>query len=251
MDNPVAITLSRLMVADRALSVIANNIANVATPGFQAERMGFADYLVSQNGTSEPPGGREMYFTQDRATYRDQTRGTFVHTGNPLDLAIGTTGYFAVQTDNGIKLTRAGRFTLNASGDITDEAGNALLDTNNQKLSVSGGGDITIAGDGSISLSLGGTTSNIGKIGVFDPQNPYAMRAEGNRLFDPGGPTSAVASPGILQGAVEDSNVQPIVEITRLIAVQRDFESLTKFVEAEGQRRQDAISRITDIGIQG
>jgi flagellar basal-body rod protein FlgF len=70
------------------------------------------------------------------------------------------------------------------------------------------------------------------------------MTAEGGRLFRADVPTTPVARPKMLQGAVEDSNVQPIAEITRMISTERDFQFVSQMVEAEGQRRQNAIDKI-------
>ena len=83
MDNTSNIALSRMIAQSRAVEITANNIANVSTPGFQAERIVFSDWMVRQHGAEAPRGGETLMFTQDRATYRDQTQGTFTHTGNP------------------------------------------------------------------------------------------------------------------------------------------------------------------------
>lgn len=251
MDNPTTIALSRMTAQARAIELIANNVANASTPGFQAQRQVMADWLVSQRGTAAPPGGRQLIYAQDRATFRDQTQGTLTHTGNPLDLALSGDGYFTLQTPQGVRLTRAGRFTLDASGTLSDAAGNAVLDVSGQPVALPAAEGISVAADGTVSVRRGATNQRVARIAVVTPADPYAMRAEGAALLDPNGPTSPAARPQMLQGAVEDSNVQPITEMTRLITAQRDFQMLTQFVEAEGQRRQQAISRLTDIGLSG
>jgi len=240
MDNTSNIALSRMIAQSRAVEITANNIANVSTPGFQAERIVFSDWMVRQHGAEAPRGGETLMFTQDRATYRDQTQGTFTHTGNPLDLALGGDGYFQVQTANGVRLTRAGRFTLDATG------------TNGQPLKTNPTDSaIAIAADGTVSVkTAAGQNNQIGKIAIVMPQNPYAMSAEGNRLFRANGTTAPVTTPKIIQGAVEDSNVQPVLELTKLIQQERDFQSAANFIEAEGQRRQTAINKLTDITAQ-
>jgi len=178
MDNTSNIALSRMIAQSRAVEITANNIANVSTPGFQAERIVFSDWMVRQHGAEAPRGGETLMFTQDRATYRDQTQGTFTHTGNPLDLALGGDGYFQVQTANGVRLTRAGRFTLDATGTITDGMGNAVIDPNGQPLKTNPTDSaIAIAADGTVSVkTAAGQNNQIGKIAIVMPQNPYAMR---------------------------------------------------------------------------
>ncbi len=241
MDNSINIALSRLAVQQRAMDVVAGNLANMSTPGFRAERLVFADWLLREPSGAAAPGDRVLAFTQSRATYRERTEGTITQTGNPLDLALSGDGFFAVQTPNGTRLTRAGRFSLKTDGTITDENGNALMDVAGQPLRVSPADtELTVKADGTLSSENG----TIGQIGVVTPNDPNRITAEGGRLFRADVPTTPLAQPKILQGAVEDSNVQPITEVTRMITSQRDFDFVAQFVEAEGQRKQDAIDKI-------
>ncbi len=241
MDNITNIALSRLSAQQRAMDVVAGNLANSSTPGYRAERTVFADWLVREPAGAEPVGGRTIAFTQTRATYRDRAEGAISNTGNPLDLAMSGEGWFTVQTANGTRLTRAGRFTLQKDGGITDEAGNPLLDVNAQPMRLSPADtDLTVKADGTLRSQNG----VIGQIAVVRPNDPNRITAEGGRLFRADVPTTPVARPKIIQGAVEDSNVQPIAEITRMISTERDFQFVTQMVEAEGQRRQSAIDKI-------
>ena len=241
MDNATSITLSRLVAQSRSMDVIAGNLANMSTPGYRAERVVFADWLAPQKGAGIPRGDSQLAFTQDRATYRDRAEGTLTQTGNPLDIALSGDGYFTVATPNGTRLTRAGRFTLQADGTISDAAGNALLDVNNQKLSVAPSDTVlTISADGAISSQNG----PIGKIAVVTPSDPNRMTAEGGRLLRADVPTTPVATPKLVQGAVEDSNVQPTAELVRMMSTEREFQFATQFAEAEGQREQSAIDKI-------
>jgi flagellar basal-body rod protein FlgF len=244
MDNTTNIVLSKLTAQQRALDVVAGNLANMSTPGYRAERVVFADWLSRQTNTSAPKGDRVLAYTQDRATYREQTQGSLTQTGNPLDIAISGDGYFTVQTSNGVRLTRAGRFALQADGTIADEAGNALLDTNNQPLKTAVTDSVlTVSADGSLSSQNG----PIGKIAVVAPSDPNRMTAEGGRLLRADVATTPVTAPKLIQGAVEDSNVQPIAELVRMMDTERNFQFATQFVEAEGQRHQTAIDKIADV----
>ena len=242
MDIPTTIALSRLTAQTRSMDVIANNIANMSTPGYRAERMVFADWLSPQTGTTAPRGDRTLAYTQDRATYRDQAEGTITQTGNPLDLALSGSGYFTVQTQAGTRLTRAGRFTLQSDGSITDGVGNPLLDTSGAPIRVSAADtSLTVTADGSLSSQNG----PIAKIAVVTPSDPNRMTAEGGRLFRADAPTAATTAPKIIQGAVEDSNVAPVPELVSMMRTERDFQFVTQFVEAEGTRHQNAIDKLT------
>ena len=134
MDSASYVALSRLTAQQRALDVTATNIANADTPGFQAGRVLFSDWLNRQRGTDAPPGGRVVAYTQDRATYRDRQAGALQHTGNPLDLALSGEGYFTVETKAGTRLTRAGRFSPLADGTLADAEGNTVLGADGQRL---------------------------------------------------------------------------------------------------------------------
>src|SRR3974390_2776326 len=98
MDIASTVAASRLAVQQRALEVVATNIANANTPGYKAERVQFSDWLSNQSGTTAPPGDKSIAYVQDRATWREQQLGTITHTGNPFDLAITGDGYFTVGT---------------------------------------------------------------------------------------------------------------------------------------------------------
>jgi len=245
MQNTATIALSRLVAQQRGLDVTATNLANAATPGYRTERMLFSDYLVRQTAVSAdaklPPGGRVMAYTQDRATYRDRVSGSLTHTANPLDLALGGDGFFTVNTPQGPRLTRSGHFERANDGTVVDAAGNALLDTSGKTLQLAPADTvITVAGDGTVSSQNG----RVGQIGIVNPDDPNRMRAEGSRLLASDSPTSPMAAPHIVQGALEESNVQPTLEISRMMNDLREFQFTSQFLQAEADRAQSAIDKI-------
>ncbi len=243
MDNTTSIALSRLMAQQRAMDVTANNIANAGTPGYRAERTQFSDWLVRQPAVPGlPAGDRALVFTQDRATWRERQPGPLTHTANPFDIAIGNpAGWFSVQTPSGARLTRAGHFMLSPSGRIVDPDGNALLDRNGQPLAVAPADtQITVAGDGTISSQNG----QLGSIGVVAPSSEANLQAQGGRLYATTDPTAPVAAPQLVQGAVQESNVQPIAEITRMMDDVREFQFVSQFVQGEADRQSAAIDKI-------
>ena len=241
MDIASNVATSRLVAQQRALDVVADNLANANTPGFKTERVQFSDWLSKQSSGTTPPGGSPIAYTQDRATWREQQAGTISHTGNPFDVAVTGDGYFTVNTPRGPRLTRDGRFGLLPSGTIADTAGDAVLDSNGQPIVLAPTDtSITIAGDGTVSSQNG----QVGKIGVVQPTNPRVLSAEGNTLFLSGSTTTPVASPALEQGAMEESNVQPVLEMTRMMDGQRQFEFLAQFVQAESDRQQNSIDKL-------
>jgi flagellar basal-body rod protein FlgF len=243
MDTPGYVVLSRLVAQRRATDVIATNVANAGTPGFKATEMVFGAHLARQIGVASPAGGRETAFAEGRATWRDLAPGALQHTGNPLDLALGADGFFAVETPAGERFTRAGRFTLSPDSQVVDPAGNPLLLEGGQPLSLPPGGvRIEVTGDGTVSSESG----PIGRLRIVRFEAPQRLAAEGDRLLrSPGEEEPAmVERPGVVQGAVEESNVRPVVELTRLTGEMREFQFAAQFVEREGERLGSAVERI-------
>lgn len=242
MQNITNIALSRMTAQQRALDVTASNIANANTPGYRAERLIFSDFLVRNRGRDIPPGAEVVAFAQDRASFRDQAAGPITHTSNTFDLALVGDGYFTVETPRGPRLTRAGHFELNAEGRLVNSDGHPLLDPRGQKIALTPADTtIAISADGTISSENG----RIGRIGVVRPSTPYALKPEGGRLFVDEGEPQPVEKPKMIQGAIEQSNISPVVELTRMMRELREFEFTSKMVESDGTRRMTAIEKLT------
>lgn len=242
MELTSYVALSYLTAQQRALDVTATNLANAGTSGFKAERVLFSDWLGKQSGTDGSRGSKPVAFVQDRATYRDTMAGALQHTGNPLDLAVGGDGFFTVQTPRGPRLTRAGRFAPQPDGKLTDTAGNALLDSGGQPMRISPADlTLTITADGVLSSENG----QLGRIGVVQPGDTGRMQAEGATTFRADNATTPVAQPRVIQGAIEDSNVQPVIEMTRMMASLRNFQFTSQLVQNEAERQQSAIDKLT------
>ncbi len=242
MDSPGYIILSRLGAQLRSTQVLANNLANADTPGFRAERAVFAEFLQPRAaGSAALPGDRGAAYAIDRATWRDMAAGAISTTGNPFDLALRGDGYFAVETPRGERYTRAGRFSLAGDGKLTDGEGNAVLDARGTPV-VLGPNDtrVEVRGDGTVHSENG----PVGQLRVVRFADPQKLRAEGSRLYSSDEPDAPAERPGVVQGAVENSNVQPVAEITTLTAQMREFQFATQFVEREGERLQSAVERI-------
>ena len=241
MDLNSSIAASRLIAQQRAMDVTANNLANANTPGFKRTQTQFSDWLSRQSGIDVPPGGNVVAYTQDRATWRDTQQGALSHTGNTYDLALTNEGYFTVNTPRGVRLTRDGRFGAAPDGTLADSNGNAVLDSNGQPLRVPANTTrLTIAGDGTLS----GDAGPLGKIGVVKANDPAMLQTEGATLLNAPTGTAPVAAPGIVQGALVESNVQPVMELTRMMNDSREFQFVSQFIQAESDRQQSAIDKL-------
>lgn len=241
MNHTGYILLSRMTAQLRATDVLSNNIANLETPGFRAQRMVFAQALKDQRDAAPVPGGRQVAYAEDRATWRDFQQGRISHTNNPLDVALNGEGFFVVETDKGERYTRAGRFTLSADGQLTDAQGNAVLGDGSRPIAVSANDTrIEITGDGTVKSENG----VIGRLAVVRFDNTQSLRAEGENLFATDAPAQPVAQPRVVQGAVETANVNAVTELTKLTGDTRLFQLMVQMSEAESDRGRDSVRRI-------
>lgn len=240
METPIYIALSRQMTLRQQMDVVANNIANASTPGFKAEMLLLTEVeLPAERGT-------ELSYVQDFATARDFSAGPLRATGNDLDLAIQGDGFFSVQTPDGVRYTRVGRFQLDANGTLITSQGYPVLAGGGTVTIDPDNGPINIAEDGSIStdLALGGEQQQVvGKLDLVDFADRGTLKPAPDNLFIAEGP--AVAATGkIAQRMLEDSNVRPILEMTNLIEVTRNYQAMQRFQDAEHERQRRAISSI-------
>jgi flagellar basal-body rod protein FlgF len=233
MENTGYIALSRQAVLARKLDVIANNLANMTTPSFKAEDMMFVEHL-KKTGDHD-----RVSLVQDIALVRNISEGPMSKTNNPLDLAISGDGFFAIETADGERYTRNGTFQLNPQGQIVTSQGDRVLgvDGNSITLPLTESA-ISVASDGSVSAG----ETLIGRLQMVRFENLQAMEKQSNSLFG-SGEQDPLAADGaeILQGMIEGSNVQGIVEVTRMINTTRSYTAASKLVEQEHERQRKAI----------
>jgi flagellar basal-body rod protein FlgF len=237
MENGLVIALSHQGALRRHLDVIAHNVANMDTVGFKAQQMLFTQHLVQSRG-GETVRGERLAFVQDLATLRDLSEGELKGTGNPLDVAIRGDGYFAVDTPEGERYTRGGKFRVDAVGQLVTEGGHPVL--------TEGGGPIVLAnGDAHLTINRDGGVStengDLGRLRIVRFDNPQAMQiVAGGLLSSPEAPLP-VAAPEVAQGMLEGSNVESVVEMTRMIEVQRAYDSARNLIDREDERIRNMI----------
>ncbi len=232
MESTSIIALSRQSVIKREMGVIANNIANMNTTAFKSEKMMFVEYLVRSKGGDKIGGERHSY-VRDVATVRDNSEGPVQLTGNPLDLAIKQDGYFVIGTPGGERYTRNGNFQLDQEGQLVTRTGDPVLSGDGEPFFFSPEDrDITITVDGTVSTENGA----LGKLNVVTFQNPYELKVVAGGLYSSRQVPQAVDAPVVMQGMLEKSNVEPIIEMTRMIEASRSFQSIKDFIEKEDVR---------------
>ena len=240
------------------VEVIANNIANLNTTGFKRQRAEFQDLLyqnfnqigadTSDTGTIEPTGVQVGTGVQTSAVYRIVEQGGITITENPLDLAIDGRGYFEVELPSGeTAYTRAGAFQLSPNGEIVTSDGYIVQPGINvppdaTSISINPSGQVFVAIDGQVA------PSQVGQFNVTTFPNAAGLEAIGGNLFletpSSGSPTTGQAGNLgfglILQGSLENSNVNVVQEITSLITAQRAYEMNAQVIEAADEMAQTA-----------
>lgn len=237
MESTAYIAMARQMALGRQMDVIANNIANMTASGFKAEMMVFEPVVVDA-------GNRQrLAFVQDVATVRDLAPGPLTVTDNPLDVAIEGPGYFAVETAAGVRYGRSGQFRLNELGELVTAAGDPVLDDGGAPLALPvGGGPITIAADGTVSND-GGVVGRIGVVSFADEQE---LRKVGGGLYATDQPPAPALEARVVQGALEGSNVRPIVEMTRMMATARAYQGTQRLIDTHHELQRRAIEHMLD-----
>ncbi|MDB5468592.1 MAG: flgF [Caulobacter sp.] len=240
MDNTLYISLSRQMTLRREMDVIANNIANADTTGFKVEN------LLVRTEPAKPAhmadGPNPVKFVLDDGVARDFTQGSMQTTGGAFDLAIEGKGFFKVETAAGERFTRDGRFTLSPEGKLVTQAGDPVQGESGEIVVDPAKGQVAIAQDGTVSQA--GT--KIGKVGVFlfDDRSVLA-KDQGNLLKNTSNAQPNPDTAGRLhQGMLEGSNVNPILQITRMIEVSRAYESVVKTMENTADLSRRAVERL-------
>lgn len=231
MDSAGYVTLGRQSALMREMQIVANNIANAPTSGFRREGMVFSEYV---RRAGDAPS---ISMAAGQARHVDLTEGGLTRTGGTFDFAIRGAGFFLLDTAEGPRLTRAGAFTPDALGQLVSAEGHRLMDSGGSPVLIPpDAGPVALAADGT--LSAGGVP--VARIGLWQPSDPLALRHAGGTMFDGGEPVPAEGAT-LVQGAVEDSNVDPVAELARMVEVQRAYEFGQGFLDREDERMRGMI----------
>lgn len=248
MNRGIQISAAALTPLQRAQEILANNLANVATSGFRADRVAFERVLAAGVdgaapagaggaagnaapgpagvGPAGPPGigldGAPERFAGAPVPLQqvDLEPGALDTTNSPLDLAIVGPGFFSVQTPNGVAYTRDGSLALDANGQLVHRSGNPILGE---------GGPIQLAPGASFSVDADGTVrvdgAAQGRLQVVAFDDPTTLRHAGRGLLAAEVPGVALENARVAQGAVETSNVDAVGTMVEMMTVLRSFEA--------------------------
>jgi flagellar basal-body rod protein FlgF len=243
MVNSLYIGLSQQMALRHQMDGVANNIANVNTTGFKRDQILFREFLVP----AEEGGETVNYsYVLDFGTSVDMSNGELTPTGNPFDLALQGNGFFTVETEAGNRYTRNGHFSTDAEGTLVTSDGDPVLDSGGAYITFAPeDGAITISSDGTISAEfseLGGT-----QIGLVTFANLTGLKKEGGGLFNTDQVPTGAPEATVQQGMIENSNVNAVVEMTRMIDVSRKYQTTQRMIDAGFDLERSAIQRLGEV----
>lgn len=253
MENTLLVGLSRQVALRRELDVVANNVANLNTTGFKADGVVFREYLMPVARANHfPAPDRRLSYVHDRATFLDLGQGAVQQTGNPLDVAIDGNAFLVVQTPRGERYTRNGALQVGANGELVTSEGHQVLGDNGPIRLQSGDTGISISRDGTVSVreSINNAVDSArGKIRLVAFATPGRLEKDSSSTFVAPGqePQAAPATAGLVQGALEKSNVHGVVEMTRLIELTRTYTNVSNILEKQGELRRAAIERLAEV----
>ncbi|HWA91255.1 MAG TPA: flagellar basal-body rod protein FlgF [Rhizomicrobium sp.] len=241
MDNSLLVSLSQQMASFQSMDVIANNIANVSTPGYRREQPTFQEYvtqLPGDDGTMQ-----DVSFVQDTGIVRDMSQGPLTQTGNAFDLALKGKGFFVVQTPNGERYTRNGHFALDQQGQIVDDNGDPLMGDGGAITITTDDGDVHVGADGTVS----GKNGQLAKLRLAAFADESHLEKQGQNMFSSADQPTTATDATIAQGMIEGSNVQPVVEISRMVEVMRAYQATASMTQSQEDLIRQAIDKLGTI----
>jgi flagellar basal-body rod protein FlgF len=252
MQNTLLVGLSRQVVLERQMDVVANNVANINTAGYKADRSLFEEYLAS--GAHEDNfarSDRRISFVQDRATFHDFSQGPTEETKNPLDVAIDGSAFLVVQTPAGERYTRDGGLQINNQGQLVTASGYQVLGNSGPIVFQPTDKQINIASDGNVTVLEGVNRidSVRGKLRMVSFAQAQKLLKEGSNLYSAGeGATAAPDTTSRLrQGFIEKSNVNSVTEMSRMIEITRTYTQVSALLQQQSDLHKSAIEKLADV----
>ena len=237
MQSSLYVALSGQIALQKRLDTIANNIANVNTGGFRAEEVTFSSLL-------SPAGQEPTAFASAGASYISRQPGALSQTGDPLDIAAQGDAWFGLQVPGGVVYTRDGRLHMDDSGTLRSGNDYPILDAGGAPIMLDpGAGTPTVSQDGMITQN----GAQIAAVGLFSIDPAARLTRYDNSSVKPDIPAAPVldlSNYGVAQCVAEGSNVNPVLEMTRMIEVSRAFDASSNATQSTEGSFLDAIKTL-------
>lgn len=234
MQSAFYVSLSAQMSVDKRMETIASNLANVNTVGYRANGVSFETVLSKTNVNP-------VAYSSAGKDFISRASGELSKTGDPFDLGVVGRGWLAIRTPEGTAYTRDGRMRMTENGDLQTVSGHALLDAGGAPITLDpNGGPPMISRDGMITQS----GQQVGAIGLFAIDENADLKRGPSSSVVPARPATAIlnfVNNGVVQGFIEQSNVNPIHEMSRLIMTSRSFDSVSTLNDLLDSSQREAI----------
>ena len=244
MENMLLVGLSRQMTLERQLDVVANNVANINTTGFKADRSLFEEYLRSPaHEDNFVRADRRVSFVHDRATFHDFAAGPSEQTKNPLDVAIDGKAFLVVQTPAGERYTRDGGLQINNQGQLVTASGLPVFQPTDKQINIAADGNVTVV-EGTASVD-----SVRGKLRLVSFADAQKLVKEGGNLYSAGqgiAPQPDTTS-RVRAGFIEKSNVNSVIEMSRMIEITRTYTQISAMLQQQHDLHRTAVEKLADV----
>jgi flagellar basal-body rod protein FlgF len=237
MQTGLYVAVSSQMALEKRMNTLADNVANSSTVGFRSTEVKFNQLI----GDTRPA---KVSFVSEGQEFLNTNNGGLNRTGNQLDFAIKGDAWFQIDTPGGTALTRDGRFTLTESGDLVTLRGYPVLDAGGAPIQLnSQASEIKVGADGAIQQD--GT--QVAALGLYEANFSNGFTRYDNSAVMPNSAQEPVVDRfdvGVMQGYVEESNVNPVQEMSQLIMVSRAFENITSLMRDSETSMSEAIKTL-------
>ncbi|MBP1757812.1 MAG: flhO [Firmicutes bacterium] len=229
---------SGMLSQNRRLDVVSNNMTNVSTAGYKADRYTdstFQEFVMSRVGNKDKTSPQELgpssYILAPSRIFTDYSQGAPEVTGLPLDFAISGQGFFAIQSNAGTGYTRAGSFSLDNEGYLCLPDEGRVLDTAGNPIQL---GTDRIQADAQGNIYQEESGEFLGKLGVYTFADYEALERNPRGLFE-GGAAQPTDDAAIQWKAVERSNVDLVQQMVEMLASQRSLQSAAQLTKMYDQ----------------
>lgn len=236
MDRMIYLSMSGAKATMQRQDTLANNLANVSTPGFRAELQAFRAVPV------QGPGASTRVYTLETTTGYDGSAGAITSTGRNLDVAATGSSWFSVQALDGTEAyTRSGSFDVSSDGTLVTRSGLSVLGDGGP-IQIPPNSAVSIGGDGTVSAKgADGKSTAVGRLKLVTPEAPLSRGTDGLFRAADGNDLPADTNARVQDGALEGSNVSPVETMVAMISAARQFEAQMKMLStAEGNEKAAA-----------
>ncbi|MFQ5560517.1 MAG: flagellar hook-basal body protein [Nitrospinota bacterium] len=254
MDKGIYVALSGAVAQQSRLNMISNNLANANSTGFKSDGLLFESYLKKTEGSSGKEGDVPV-FVRAESGYSDHSQGPVVETGHDLDIAIEGSGFFLLESEKGLLVTRNGHFKKGSGGYLETLEGRRVLGINKsgatEPLLLETGGSFKVSSSGQVFTYQKDKDGNVrennkGKLALIDFKGVYDLtKVQGSLFKVHSGDESITPSKAMVkQGFLEKSNVNIIQEMAHMITVTRGVETYQKMIRAYDEMKNTLISQV-------